>query len=64
MPILFIHGDDDKFVPFSMMDELYEACGGPKEKFVVQGAGHGLAFDSDKEGYIRTVTAFVNRYVH
>ena len=64
VPILFIHGDDDKFVPFSMMDELYEACGGPKEKFVVQGAGHGLAYDSDKEGYIRTVTAFVNRYVH
>lgn len=63
VPILFIHGDDDKFVPFSMMDELYEACGSPKEKLVVQGAGHGLAYDLDKEGYTRVVTAFVNRYI-
>lgn len=63
VPILFIHGDDDQFVPFTMMDELYEACGSPKEKFVVKRAGHGLAYDTDKEVYIKVVSAFVNRYV-
>ncbi|NQX49618.1 alpha/beta hydrolase [Paenibacillus tritici] len=64
VPILFIHGDADTFVPFAMMNELYEACQSPKEKLVVHGAGHGLAYDTDKSTYIRTVGEFVERYVH
>ncbi|MFF2909438.1 alpha/beta hydrolase [Paenibacillus sp. NPDC057934] len=64
VPILFIHGDADKFVPFAMLDELYEACRSPKEKFVVPGAGHGLAYDTDKEAYKAKVAGFVTRYVH
>lgn len=64
VPILFIHGDADNFVPYSMMNELYEACQSPKEKFVVPQAGHGLAYDMDKTGYINVVTAFVNQYVN
>lgn len=63
VPILFIHGDADTFVPFHMMNELYEACNSPKEEFVVHGAGHGLAYDTDKAGYISKVSEFVNRYV-
>ncbi|WP_340021043.1 alpha/beta hydrolase [Paenibacillus sp. FSL K6-1096] len=64
VPILFIHGDADKFVPFAMMDELYQACRSPKERLVVHGAGHGLSYDTDKDVYIRTVGEFVERYVH
>nr|WP_251037616.1 alpha/beta hydrolase [Paenibacillus albidus] len=64
IPILFIHGDKDTFVPFSMMDELYEACGSPKEKFVVPGAGHGYAYDTDNAAYIDRVAGFVTKYVH
>ncbi|MNB88040.1 Thermostable monoacylglycerol lipase [compost metagenome] len=64
VPILFIHGDADKFVPFFMMEELYEACSAPKEKLIVHGAGHGLAYDTDKAGYVAKVSGFVERYVH
>lgn len=63
VPILFIHGDADHFVPFHMMEELYEACTSPKEKFVVHGAGHGLAYDTNKTEYISRVSEFVTRYV-
>lgn len=63
VPILFIHGDADKFVPYEMMDELYTACRSPKEKLVVHGAGHGLAYDTDKKEYVRKVGQFVERYV-
>ena len=31
-PILFIHGDEDDFVPYYMMDELYDATSSEKEK--------------------------------
>lgn len=64
VPILFIHGDADKFVPFYMLEELYEACNAPKEKLIVHGAGHGLAYDTDKAGYVARVSDFVRRYVH
>ncbi|MEK5024587.1 hypothetical protein [Paenibacillus sp. FSL M7-1046] len=47
-----------------MRNELYEACNSPKEKFVVHGAGHGLAYDTDMAGYIGKVSQFVARYVH
>lgn len=64
VPVLFIHGDADKFVPFAMMEELYQACRSPKDKLVVRGAGHGLAYDTDNAEYIRKVCGFAARYVH
>ena len=60
VPILFIHGDADTFVPFSMLDECYDACASEqKEKLVVEGAGHGLSASTDPELYWSTVDAFV-----
>lgn len=64
VPILFIHGDADKFVPFFMMEEMYQACSSPKGKLVVGGAGHGLAYDTDKDVYIAKVSNFIAQYVH
>lgn len=63
VPILFIHGDADTFVPFHMMDELYEACQSPKEQFIVPNAGHGISYDKDKAGYVSRVVNFVSKYV-
>ena len=63
VPILFIHGDADTFVPFSMMNELYEACRSPKEQLIVHDAGHGTSYDKDKDVYMKRVTSFVTKYV-
>ena len=64
VPMLFIHGDADEFVPFSMLDECYEACASEqKERLVVPGAGHGLSASTDPELYWGTVDAFVGRYL-
>ena len=40
VPILYIHGDKDKFVPYSMMDKLYDATNSPKEKLTIEGGEH------------------------
>ena len=61
-PILFIHGEEDTFVPFWMMDVLYEAAHCEKEKLAVPGAGHGMASSVDPDGYWSTVEVFVGRY--
>ena len=64
VPMLFIHGDADTFVPFSMLDVVYNACASAeKEKLVVHEAAHGAAADTDPELYWDTVTAFVGKYI-
>lgn len=64
VPMLFIHGDADDFVPFSMLDEVYDACASEdKEKLVVEGAGHADSASTDPELYWSTVDDFVARHV-
>ncbi len=64
LPILFIHGEADEFVPFSMQFRLYEACPDPKEILVIPGAGHGLAYDTDPEAYEARVRLFAEKYLN
>lgn len=59
VPVIFIHGDKDKFVPCEMSTALYEACSSRHKKLtVIPEAGHGLAYPRDKEKYISTLNDF------
>jgi uncharacterized protein len=62
-PILFIHGEEDAFVPTEMVHSLYEECRTEKELFLVPKAGHGNAFFTDKEGYKKRVVEFAVKYM-
>ena len=43
LPILFIHGNADDYVPTYMGVELYESYRGEKELLLIDGAGHGAS---------------------
>ncbi len=62
-PTLFIHGDSDKFVPTSMVYELFEASNSEKDLYIVQGAGHGNSLDTNVTGYKNKVREFTEKYV-
>lgn len=62
-PTLFIHGDKDKFVPFYMLDKLYEAASCKKEKLVIKNAGHAEAQAIEPERYWRCVRRFIKHYL-
>lgn len=62
VPILFIHGENDGFVPASMTYENYEACAAPKELLIVQKAAHGTSYVFDRDGYENKVLAFFEKY--
>ena len=62
LPILFIHGDEDTFVPVEMVYELYEAAGGDKELYIVHGAEHGNAYDVNPDVYEEKVSSFLSKY--
>ncbi|HDX9580609.1 TPA: prolyl oligopeptidase family serine peptidase, partial [Bacillus pseudomycoides] len=61
-PMLFIHGDADKFVPYEMLDEVYNAAKVEKEKLIIPDAGHGEAEQIDSGKYWHTVWGFVEKY--
>lgn len=62
-PILFIHGDEDDFVPYKMMDDLYNAANCEKEKLTVQGAGHAKSSKVNPYLYWSTIENFINKYI-
>ncbi len=59
LPVFFVHGDGDDFVPFEMSVENYNACASKYKRLVnIEGAGHGLAFPAAQERYIKEVRDF------
>ncbi|MCI8549715.1 MAG: alpha/beta hydrolase [Lachnospiraceae bacterium] len=62
LPILFIHGEEDVFVPPEMSTELYEAAAGEKELLMVEGAGHVQVQDKEPDLYYGTVFSFLESH--
>lgn len=61
IPVLFIHGDDDRFVPCDMGRENHRHCRAEGKKLlIVPNAGHGMSYMSDKRAYLGTVSEFLN----
>ena len=60
VPVLFIHGSDDTFVPTRMSDVLYDACTTFKTLCIIEGAGHANSYVVDSEKYERVVNEFLD----
>ncbi|MCD7731639.1 MAG: alpha/beta hydrolase [Oscillospiraceae bacterium] len=63
IPILMIGGTDDNLVPLRMLEELYDAAAGEKEKLVIEGAGHMECDLLDSNFYWKSVESFLNKYI-
>ena len=64
LPMLFIHGDADTFVPTWMVYPLYEAKPEPKELWIVPGATHAMSYKDYPQEYTEHVKKFVGKYIH
>lgn len=60
VPILFIHGGADDFVPLSMAEELYAAAVCRKKLVIIPGAAHASSVYKDTEKYWREVFDFLS----
>ena len=58
-PMLFIHGDNDTFVPSEMVYPLYEAKQGEKEIWITKGTEHARSYADYREEYVKMVREFV-----
>lgn len=60
IPVLFIHGTEDKTVPVEDVYKLYETATCEKQLYIVEGAGHGEALWKDEVEYWNQVFEFIN----
>lgn len=63
VPILFITGEADTFVPTVMANKLYENTKSASELVRFEGANHGESIVLHKEAYVASVREFVGQYV-
>lgn len=63
LPIIFIHGTGDDYVPCEMSERLYaESAAEHKALVLFEGVGHGLCFPADREKYYRELMKFEDEH--
>lgn len=62
-PVLFIHGEADRFVPTNMVYKLYESALCPKDILIVPKAGHGISAKVDEKKYWQKIFDFTDKYL-
>lgn len=63
LPVLLLHGEDDRFVPCEMSHKIFEACGGDKQLETFPNAAHAMCYMEDPVRYETVVTEFLHKYV-
>ena len=61
LPILFIHGEEDTFVPYAMLNKVQAATRGEKLVYSVPHATHGGAYAMNPSAYADTLRDFLAR---
>lgn len=61
LPLLFIHGKADAFVPYEMSKENFAAAHGDKTFVSAENAGHGMSYLYEKEKCDAALDAFINK---
>ena len=64
LPMFFIHGDADKYVPTYMVHKVYAAKPTPKELWIVPNTAHAASYQNYPEEYTERVRKFVRNYIH
>lgn len=63
LPLFFVHGEKDSYLPFEQTRRLYELAGPPRYLWVVPGAKHNQAVAVDPERYHQRSVAFFSRFL-
>lgn len=62
-PTLFIHGEEDTFVPFEMLQKLYDAAACEKDIVTIPDAPHARNSIVNPELYWTSVDNFIKKYI-
>lgn len=59
IPLVYICGDSDRYVPKDMAMQIYIACKSPKRLLLVPGAGHAASYMCAKDEYEALITELI-----
>ena len=62
MPLLIIHGDADRIIPYSHGRKLFETAKEPKQLYTVEGAGHNNLLLKAGDRYWTTLEEFLDSH--
>lgn len=62
IPLLFLHGEKDTFIPVEMAEKLYAACESTKKLVLIKNAGHAESYYVDPKTYENVVGDFLKLY--
>lgn len=63
LPIFFIHGDSDTFVPTAMVYQNYAATTAKKQLWISQNTGHAMTYYNYPKEYQQRVNAWFSQYL-
>lgn len=64
IPMLFVHGTSDTFIPQRMSEECFEACASEyKELLLIEGADHAQSFPTNPESYSAKLDEFIDKFI-
>ena len=63
VPMLFVHGDADDFVPTRMAFELFDMCGNEKDIIIIKGAAHAESILIGADAYKAKLKEFIGKYI-
>lgn len=63
LPMFFIHGDADTYVPTRMVYPLYSAKPEPKAIWITRGVEHAVSYKTYPKEYTKKVGKFVGKYI-
>lgn len=58
-PVLFIHSENDSFIPASMTAELYAAKEGPKQLYIAKKGAHAQSYNENPKEYEDQIDQFL-----
>ncbi len=62
VPILILHGEEDRFVPMQMSEQVYSSNPEKVTRYTFPNAGHGLSYLVRVDDYEKVVTEFINKH--
>jgi abhydrolase domain-containing protein 17 len=62
IPVLLIHGTDDRIIPYWHSQVLYDSIPGPKQLFTVEGAGHNDVSIVAGENYEKAIGQWLQQF--
>ena len=63
VPILLIHGEDDRFVPCDMSREIFNVCSSHKRIETFPDAAHGISYILNPEKYGQITKEFTDQFL-